>query len=147
MAAYEIDLNFISDAWALPSLALAQIYQELNPINYTSVTSLVLETCFSELFAEVQGSTLEHSGNFPTIFFSQAIKDLPSQLAYPYFAGESPFLLSEYQDWWISFNKKNFLKIFSFIEIFFFLHGRVERYEYVDKILLESNFQLVTLWC
>jgi glycosylphosphatidylinositol phospholipase D len=80
MSAYEIDLSFLVDEWYLPSEDLTVIYEMLG---FTEVSPDVIDTCVGLLYAEVQ-----------------AIKNLPSELLYPYFAAQAPFLVDQFQDWW-----------------------------------------------
>lgn len=79
MAAYELDLSFLSDTWFLPAEDLAQVFAALN----YSVPPWVISTCNSELYAEVM-----------------AIKYLGKAL-YPEFAKDAPFMIDHYQDYWL----------------------------------------------
>ena len=81
LCAYEVDLNFIKLMWHLPAKILAQIY---NNLNYTDITSIVIESCNTELYMEVE-----------------AVSKLSSEIILPYFAEKSPFLIDATQDWWL----------------------------------------------
>ena len=81
MCAYEIDLSFLLSDWYLPANDLAQIFKMLN---FTDITPSVIEACNEELYIAVQ-----------------AVRDLPSELLFPYFADSSPFLVEHFQDWWL----------------------------------------------
>jgi hypothetical protein len=65
------------------SYDIAKIFQSMG---FKDVTPYIIDACNAELFAEVQ-----------------AIKRLPSQYVYPYFAKKAPFLVEQFQDWWISY--------------------------------------------
>eukprot|EP01116_Phalansterium_solitarium_P004292 TRINITY_DN1525_c0_g1_i2.p1 TRINITY_DN1525_c0_g1~~TRINITY_DN1525_c0_g1_i2.p1 ORF type:complete len:849 (-),score=281.79 TRINITY_DN1525_c0_g1_i2:324-2870(-) len=81
MAALEVDLSFLVTEWFVPSEHLANIF---HAAGWPAIDAVLIDKCVSLLYAEVH-----------------AIRDLPSQDLYPYFADMAPFMTEQYQDWWM----------------------------------------------
>lgn len=82
MAAYQVDLSFLTTDWKMPTAEVMKVYRMLN---YTiELEELVLDSCVIELLAE-----------------TQSIAKLPSEAILPYFDQMAPFLFAQYQDWWM----------------------------------------------
>lgn len=81
VAAAEFDLQYLLDSWYVPIEDLTQIFHS---VGFTGMETWILDFCVSILYLEVM-----------------AIKNLPSEVIFPHFADRAPFLVDEYQDWFI----------------------------------------------
>lgn len=81
MAAYEVDLSFLSPSWYLPAQAMSDIYIEMG---FYQAIPWVLQACNKELLGLVM-----------------TIQKVPPSMLFEHFASSSVFLVDQYQDWWI----------------------------------------------
>jgi len=81
VAAAEYDLKFLTDSWYIPIDDLPTIYQHLG---VNGITPFALKTCVELLYAEVM-----------------ALKYLPTEEIYDHYADQAPFLVDEFQEWFL----------------------------------------------